>query len=90
MSEPTSGLAPYQSVKRVVAGQITEVVPAGCYVRDANGASHLRLYETNMTARFRPKVGDYWIVYPDGYQALSPKEAFEGGYMPIEAPRPTE
>ena len=37
MSEPTDGLQQFQSVKRVLAGEITEVVPAGCYVKEANG-----------------------------------------------------
>lgn len=86
--QPTGGLAPYQSVKRVLAGEITEVVPAGCYVREANGDAILRTYEPNMTARYTPVVGDFWVVYPgDGYQSISPRAAFEDGYMPIEAPR---
>jgi hypothetical protein len=87
--QPSDGLALYQSVKRVLAGEITEVVPAGCYVREANGDTVLRIYALNMTARYMPKVGDFWIVYPgsDGYEAISPRAAFLDGYMPIEAPR---
>lgn len=86
-SEPTDGLAPYQSVKRVLAGCITEVVPAGCYVQEANGDAILRIYAPHMTVRYTPEVGDWWIVYPDGYQAICPRAAFEDGYMPIEAPK---
>lgn len=85
--EPTTGLAPYQSVKKVLAGEIAEVVEAGCYVLDANGDSVLRRFQPGMTARYTPVAGDWWIVYPDGYQSISPKAAFEEGYMPIEAPK---
>lgn len=84
MDEPTDGMLQYQWVKRVLAGKITEVVPAGCYVQDANGDSILRLYEDGMTARYQPVVGDYWVVYDDGYQFLSPKAAFDTGYTLIE------
>jgi hypothetical protein len=79
---PTDGLQQYQSIKRVLAGQITEVVPAGCYVQETDGTAVLRVYEPGMTARYTPVVGDYWVVYQeDGYQSLSPKAVFEAGYV---------
>jgi hypothetical protein len=82
MSEPTTGLAEYRSVKIVKAGEITEVVPAGCYVREADGSSVLRAYEPKMTERYTPEPGDFWVVYsPDGYQSISPRAAFLGGYV---------
>ena len=82
MTEPTDGLAQYQSIKRVLAGKITEVVDAGCYVQNADGStSVLRLYAPNMTARYTPVVGDWWMVYEDGYQSLSPAKMFEEGYV---------
>ena len=84
MSEPTNELATYQSVKKVLAGQITEVVQAGCYVQNGDGGTAiLRIYPENMTTRFTPVVGDYWVIYEDGYQSLSPRGAFENGYMLI-------
>lgn len=84
--EPTDGMRRYQSVKRVLAGEIDEVVPAGCYVRNADGTSTLRLFVDGdgMTARMQPKPGDYWVIYEDGYQALAPRLAFLEGYLPIE------
>lgn len=83
MTEHT-GLQQYQSIKRVLAGEITEVVPAGCYVREADGTGVLRLYPENMTARYTPVVGDFWVVYPgDGYSSISPRKAFLDGYIPI-------
>lgn len=83
--EPTDGLRQYQSIKRVLAGKIMEVVEAGCYVQEANGDAILRIYPPNMTARYTPVVGDWWIIYPDGYQSISPRTAFEEGYAPMEA-----
>jgi hypothetical protein len=84
MSEPFPGLADYQSVKRVTAGEITEVVSAGCYVKTATGDGVLLTFQPNMTARYQPVVGDFWVVYEDGYQAISPREAFLGGYVVLE------
>ena len=81
MSEPTTGLGEYQSIKRVLAGEITEVVEAGCYVREADGTGILRIYPENMTARYTPVVGDFWVVYEDGYQSISPRTAFLDGYV---------
>lgn len=83
---PTDGMQQFQSIKRVLAGEITEVVPAGCYVREANGdETVLRPYQDGMTARYTPVVGDFWVVYqPDGYQSISPRAVFLDGYMPME------
>ena len=77
------GLADWQSVKIVQAGEITEVVESGCYVKDASGGSVLLTFSENMTARYQPHVGDFWVIYEDGYQALSPRAAFVGGYIPF-------
>jgi hypothetical protein len=33
-----------------------------------------------MFARYFPERGDYLVVYPDGYQSISPRKAFEEGY----------
>lgn len=82
MSEPTAELAQFRSIKRVKAGEITEVLRFGCYVRNADGSVLMRSYPPNMTARYTPVVGDYWVIYDDdGYQSISPKAAFEAGYV---------
>jgi hypothetical protein len=83
MNEPTDGMAKWQSTKQVLAGEIIEVCPAGCYVKNADGDAIFREYVENMTARYTPAVGDWWIVYPDGYQSLSPARAFVDGYVPV-------
>ena len=91
MTEPTTGLQQYQSIKRVLAGEITEVVEAGAYVREADGTSVLRVFPENFTARYQPQVGDFWVVYDDGYQSVSPRAPFLAGYVPVndEAPEST-
>lgn len=77
---PFDNMATFQSIKKVLAGEITEVVPAGCYVRDQDGRSVLRLFVHGMTARYHPKAGDFWLIYADGYQSISPRAAFIDGY----------
>lgn len=84
MSDAFPRLALYQSVKRVRAGEITEVVPAGCYVRQTPTMAVLLTYQDGMTARYAPKVGDFWVVYePDGYASISPRDVFLAGYVPV-------
>lgn len=85
MNEPTSGLKQYRSVKIVHAGEITEVVEAGCYVRQADGSvAVLMEYQPDMTTRYTPVVGDFWVVYaPDGYSSISPRQQFIDGYVPL-------
>ncbi len=34
-------------------------------------------------ARYKPKAGDYLVVYDDGYKSFSPAKAFEEGYTRI-------
>ena len=87
MNEPTENMARYQSVKIVHAGRIKEIVPHGCYVEEANGSDVLREFPENMTARYQPVTGDYWVVYDDGYQAISPRAPFEAGYVCLERER---
>lgn len=76
------GLTRYQSIKRVLAGEITEVCLGGCYVMSGDGVVvYYFAFAPNMTARYTPVVGDYWVVYDDNYQSISPKAAFESGYV---------
>ncbi len=36
-----------------------------------------------MMARMTPQTGDYWVMQPDGYVYLNPKEVFERKYSPM-------
>lgn len=38
-----------------------------------------------MIARYQPKRGDFLVIYEDGYQAFSPRDAFLNGYSKITA-----
>lgn len=40
--------------------------------------------EPPVFARYTPVPGDYYVVYSDGYAAISPAKAFEEGYSPID------
>lgn len=81
---PYPNLAPFQSIKQVTAGEITEIVAAGCYVKTASGDSVLMIYQDGMTTRYEPKVGDFWVIYdPDGYASISPRDKFIAGYQPL-------
>lgn len=88
MCGPTNELTPYQSIKKVLAGEIMVVHPAGCFVKNEDGTTIFREFLPNMTARYTPVEGDYWVIYSAGtseeYHAISPKKAFDEGYAKIE------
>lgn len=35
-------------------------------------------------SRYQPKPGDYFVIYDDGYESVSPKKAFEEGYSQVQ------
>lgn len=39
--------------------------------------------ERGMTARYFPKLGDYWVIQDDGYKYLNPKDVFERKYSAL-------
>lgn len=34
----------------------------------------------SLFARYMPVEGDYWVMYEDGYESISPAKSFEDGY----------
>jgi len=52
-----------------------------CLLRLENGTEVEAFPE--MTARFKPSAGDYWVIQSDGYIYLNPKEVFERKYRPF-------
>lgn len=36
------------------------------------------------TTKYQPIVGDYYIVYEDGYKSLCPQASFEKGYTEVK------
>jgi len=85
-----SELASYRSHKVVRAGRILGILPSvtaalNLDVETATGDRASAQASASMCARFQDggrslEVGDYYVVYDDGYTSLSPKEAFDGGY----------
>lgn len=58
--------------------------------KNADGSLNIALSNGNnamanagMLARITPVVGDYWVVQPDGYVYLNPKDVFLRKYEPI-------
>jgi hypothetical protein len=77
---PMPDLAAFQPIQQKVAGEITEVAPTGCYVKTPAGGSILLLYRKGMTDNYTPKVGDFWVVYANGYAFISPRDTFLTGH----------
>lgn len=81
-------LAKYRSHKTVYAGEIVGIppsvdLPAGAraiLVENAEGTHIEVICAREMFSRFVPSIGDYLVVYEDGYMSFSPAKAFEDGY----------
>lgn len=43
-----------------------------------------------MFARYMPVVGDFYVVYSDGYASISPRKAFMEGYARILPDEPRQ
>lgn len=74
----------YRSHKIVKAAQITGVCPKA----DGETTPVLLVdgeeFSPNIAQMAeKASVGDYAVIYEDGYRSVSPKAAFEGGYTAI-------
>lgn len=71
----------YQCIKKVQASQIQKVdtnfLDEIDIVLEDGEIIHL---SKEMTVRYTPVAGDYYVVYDDGYASLSPQKIFEDGY----------
>lgn len=73
---------------KVTPAQITRDADEGTYtitVEDGNGAPCKVVVRNDFLARGTPQVGDYLVIYDDGYKSWSPAKAFEDGYTRIDA-----
>lgn len=83
-----SQLQKWRSHKVVEAGQIVSLGAAHpngdtqhtLQVKDHYGAPMGITVPGDFFARGMPAVGDYLVVYEDGYKSWSPAAAFEAGY----------
>lgn len=83
-----SQLADWKSHKIVKAGKILAFPPSfsgPVTVEDVNGAPCKVDCAPSVFARGRPNLGDYIVIYDDGYKSWSPAKAFEEGYTQVPA-----
>jgi hypothetical protein len=70
----------YQSHKRVHALKIKELVGDGYTLRFEQVEFADKPVAPALFARYTPVPGDYYVVYEDGYESISPAKAFDAGY----------
>ena len=83
-------LSRWRSHKIVTAGEIGRLVsdpPGGkvvaLIVTCSDGSAAEFCPGDKFFARGTPSLGDYYVVYGDGYASWSPRKAFEEGYAKI-------
>jgi hypothetical protein len=71
----------YRSHKIIQAMEITGTTPDGVLLV---GPDKEPFFPTEAGMTKRVTAGDYALRYPDGFQSVSPKQAFEDGYTRID------
>jgi hypothetical protein len=82
-------LPEYRSHKVVRAAKIVKMLEGDRMLLDVRAGPNLWVHATptpSLFSRYRPKPGDYYVVYEDGYVSISPKAAFEEGYSRAPSP----
>lgn len=78
-----SELAEWKCHKVVKAGKVLDapiLTDLEVTVEGADGAECEVQVPSNAFARGAPAIGDYIVIYEDGYISWSPAKAFEDGY----------
>lgn len=88
MSRPNARIIPlYECHKKVRAARIKSITPGsdgtGRIVPHDEGVHAFTVSKAYMD-KHQPKAGGYWVLYDDGYESWSPRNAFEDGYTRIE------
>lgn len=78
----------YQSHKKVRALEILRIIDTGNdlilhFVEP--GHPHKKI-DRSIVARYIPKGGDFYVVYDDGYESISPRQPFLDGYTLLPNP----
>lgn len=90
--EPESTILPsYQCHKVVKAAKIKEVIDPTEPGNETDGSRILKFDDVpgsitvkqDFVLKHKPEVGGYFVRYEDGYQSISPANAFETGYTKI-------
>lgn len=78
-------LPQYRCHKVVRAARITgmEDLPDGTTKLVLGKINGFTLVKQDYIVRHSPKIGGYYVVYPDQYESYSPQEPFEQGYTKI-------
>ncbi|WP_070988435.1 hypothetical protein [Halofilum ochraceum] len=87
MKAADSELPRYRSHKEVRAVQIEKVIPTaggGAEIVPVDAGISPFTVEAAYMKKHKPEAGGYYVVYSDGYESWSPKEAFEQGYTRIK------
>lgn len=87
----TLELPKWKSHKVVSGFKITELAPSqedtGMILRGVHDDKPIEVHVSNQyVMRFTPSVGHYYVRYEDGYESLSPADAWEKGYLPVGTP----
>ena len=82
----------YRCHKTVSALQIKYVIanPRGFELHFFDDGYAPAEVSSEWRAKHEPKPGDYFVVYADGYQSVSPAKAFEDGYTLLSEMPPAE
>lgn len=63
--------------------------PRALYVDPTNSGTGSQFIPTQEGMEKRAGVGDYAIIYRDGYRSVCPKQEFEDGYVPFTEGQPS-
>ena len=77
----------YRSHKIVEAAKI-ENIGLGTAFSMLYLSSETRRMPNEWMEKHEPKIGGYFVCYPDGYESYSPAEAFEFGYTAVDEDPP--
>ncbi len=89
VEDPWAKLDRYRCHKVVRAARIQAVTCSSTTTElllvQGDGLLCAHTVNNDTLTRYTPVPGDYFVVYSDGYQSISPKKAFEEGYSLQEA-----
>lgn len=76
-------LPQYKCHKIVRAAKIVGVANTadfGAFIHFEDDVDSIQV-NSDYIEKHKPQVGDYFVVYDDGYESVSPSKAFEDGYI---------
>lgn len=80
--EPTEEMQEWHCNRIVVAGEIVEINPHGCFVIETPHSAMFRSFTAKMKVPSKIYLRDYWVVNVDGSQVIIPHHVFLSEYSP--------